>query len=107
MAGKTEATDNSFETFAAAVRDSCEGQAKRKGYTDSDANGPNQLAEVGRLLNFEPEHGIGEIVYKCAEYLRNPREVLLVKIAGWAFILWKRNQAEQVGKIGEVEVLRA
>lgn len=87
MAGKD--TGKSFEVFAESVRDSCDGQARRKGYTQNDVNGPNQLSEVGRLLNFEPQHGIGEIVYKCAEYLRNPREVLLIKIAGWAYILWR------------------
>lgn len=90
MEGKK--TEKSFEVFSESVRDSCEGQARRKNYTQNDANGPNQLSEVGKLLNFEPQHGIGEIVYKCAEYLRNPREVLLVKIAGWAFILWRQAQ---------------
>lgn len=78
-----------FEEFAAAVKDSCEGQANRKGYTASTIDGPNQLCEVGQLMNFEPQHGIGEIVFKCREYLVNPREVLLVKIAGWAYILWR------------------
>ena len=79
----------SMNEFLALVRDSVEGQAKRKNYTASDnAEGPNQLMEVGRLLNYEPQHGIGEIVFKCAEYLRNPREVLLIKIAGWAAVLW-------------------
>jgi hypothetical protein len=47
------------------------------------------LSEVAKLLHLEPQHGIGEIVYKCAEYLKNPREVLLVKIAGWSYILWR------------------
>ena len=80
-----------FEEFLEAVRDSVEGQAKRKNYTKNDVNGENQLSEVGRLLEFEPQHGIGEIVYKCAEYLKNPREVLLIKIAGWAGVLWMRH----------------
>jgi hypothetical protein len=83
---------NSFDAFSAAVKDSVDGQAKRKNYAREGLNGRNQLAEVGALLNFEPQHGIGEIVYKCSEYLANPREVLLVKIAGWAYILWKRSQ---------------
>jgi hypothetical protein len=81
-----------FEDFLEAVRDSVEGQAKRKNYTKNDVNGENQLSEVGRLLEFEPQHGIGEIVYKCAEYLKNPREVLLIKIAGWAGVLWMRHE---------------
>ena len=84
-----------FEEFLEAVRDSVEGQAKRKNYTKNDVNGENQLSEVGRLLEFEPQHGIGEIVYKCAEYLKNPREVLLIKIAGWAGVLWMRHHEDE------------
>lgn len=81
-----------FESFLEAVRASVDEHAKRKNYTDNGVSGENKLAEVGRLLEFEPQHGIGEIVYKCAEYLRNPREVLLEKIAGWAGILWMRHK---------------
>jgi hypothetical protein len=80
-----------FEEFLEAVRDSVEGQAKRKNYSENGVAGENKLSEVGRLLEFEPQHGIGEIVYKCAEYLKNPREVLLIKIAGWAGVLWMRH----------------
>jgi hypothetical protein len=80
-----------FEEFLEAVRDSVEAQAKRKNYSENGVAGENKLSEVGRLLEFEPQHGIGEIVYKCAEYLKNPREVLLIKIAGWAGILWMRH----------------
>jgi hypothetical protein len=83
-----------FEEFLEAVRDSVEAQAKRKNYSDNGVNGVNKLSEVGRLLNFEPQHGIGEIIYKCSEYLTNPREVLLVKIAGWAGVLWMRYHEE-------------
>ena len=84
-----------FEEFLEAVRDSVEGQAKRKNYTKNGVDGENQLIEVGRLLEFEPQHGIGEIVYKCAEYLKNPREVLLIKIAGWAGVLWMRHHEDE------------
>ncbi len=63
--------------------------AKRKNYTKNDADGDNQLASVMTLLGIAAPHGIGEIIYKCAEFLKTPRKVLLVKIAGWAFILWR------------------
>lgn len=87
--------DRTFDAFMALVKDSCEGQANRKGYTKGKIDAPNQLTEVATLLEFEPQHGIGEIVYKCAEYLKNPREVLLVKIGGWAYILWRRSHDKQ------------
>lgn len=84
--------EKTFDAFMGQVRDSCEGQAKRKNYyREGDIESPNQLSDVSNLLGLEPQHGIGEIVYKCAEYLKNPREVLLVKIAGWAYILWRRS----------------
>jgi len=80
------------DEFLALVKESVDAKAREKNYTQTDADGKNQLIEVGTLLSFEPQHGIGEIVYKCAEYLKNPREVLLIKIAGWAYILWRRGR---------------
>src|ERR1700675_1681062 len=84
-----------FEEFLEAVRDSVEGQAKRKNYSENGLAGENKLGEVGRLMELEPQHGLGEIVYKCAEYLKNPREVLLIKIAGWAGVLWMRHEGSK------------
>ena len=78
-----------FEEYAALVLDSCESQAKRKGYTDNDIGGDNKLAQVTAILGIGRAHGIGEIIYKAVEYLKNPREVLLIKISGWCFILWR------------------
>jgi len=87
--------ERAFDQFAAAVRDSCEAHAKRKNYnTSGDVDGDNQLLKVCTILGIHTHHGIGEIIYKCAEYLTNPREVLLVKIAGWAFVLWREHKGE-------------
>lgn len=78
-----------FEEFQKQVRESCESHAQRKGYTTSDVNGENQLLRVAVALGIHDQHSIGEIVYKCAEYLKAPRDLLLIKIAGWAYIIWK------------------
>ena len=83
-----------FDEFVAAVKDSCEGHARRKNYTSEGVDGDNQLLRVCTLLNIHTPHAIGEIIYKCAEYLRTPRSVLLEKIAGWAFILWRELDPE-------------
>ena len=83
-----------FDEFAKAVRDSCEGHAKRKGYTTSDADGDNQLITVATAMGFHEAHSIGEIVYKCAEYLKAPRDVLLIKIAGWAYVVWRARNGD-------------
>lgn len=81
-----------FQEFADAVRDSVEAHAKRKNYTTEGADGDNQLLKVCTLLGIHEHHSIGEIIYKCAEYLKAPlptKKILLEKIAGWAFILWR------------------
>lgn len=81
--------DNSFEAFAKAVKESCSTHANRKNYTDNDIDGKNKMAEITKMLGINREHGIAEIIYKAAEYLRTPRRVLLEKISGWAFIVWR------------------
>jgi hypothetical protein len=78
-----------FEQFVKEVHDSCEGHAKRKNYTTQDINGDNQLANVLGILKIDHAHGIGEIIYKVAEFLRDPKPLLMVKTAGWAWIIWR------------------
>ncbi len=84
-----ENRDRTFAAFAAEVKDSCESHAKRKNYTQNDIDGPNQLGDIIKSLGIGSQHGIGEIIYKAAEFLKTPRRLLLVKIAGWAFVVWK------------------
>ena len=83
-----------FEEFAKHVKESCEKHAQRKGYTTSDVDGDNQLLDVAVALGIHDQHSIGEIIYKCAEYLKAPRDLLLIKIAGWAYIAWKARNEE-------------
>ena len=80
--------ERTLDAFLALVKDSVDGQAKRKGYTDNGVDGPNKLAEITKLIGIQAAHGVGECVYKLVEYLKNPREVLLIKVAGWMYILW-------------------
>jgi hypothetical protein len=85
-------SQKTFADFVAAVKDSIENHAQRKNYTTGGADDDSQLLQVATLLGIHEHHCIGEIVYKAAEYLKAPtstRKVLLEKIAGWAFILWK------------------
>jgi hypothetical protein len=84
--------EKTFDAFTKAVRDSVEGHAKRKNYTNEGADGANQLLKVCALLGIHEQHSIGEIIYKAAEYLKAPaptKRILLEKIAGWAFVLWR------------------
>lgn len=72
-----------------AVRESCEKHAQRKGYTSGSVDGPNQLLTVCTALGIHHQHSIGEIIYKAAEFLTTPKSVILEKIAGWAWVLWR------------------
>lgn len=84
-----DSNPNSFDAFAAAVRSSCDQHAKRKNYSDNGTDGHNRMISVMVEMGIHAPHCVGEIVYKCAEYLRTPRRVLLEKVAGWAYVLWK------------------
>lgn len=80
---------NSLDDFFSAVRSSVNEHARRKNYTDGDPDGENKLLVVMAALGIHQQHAIGEIIYKCAEFLRAPRRVLLEKIAGWAWTVWR------------------
>lgn len=82
---------NNLEDFFAAVRSSVDAHAARKNYTDNGPDGENKMLAVMVLLGIDVPHGIGEIIYKAAEYLKTPRRVLLEKIAGWAFCVWREH----------------
>lgn len=80
---------NSLDDFFAAVKSSVNDHAKRKNYTDNDASGDNKLLNVMVQLDIHKPHCAGEIIYKVAEYLKTPRRVLLEKVAGWAYVMWR------------------
>lgn len=85
-----------FEEFAAAVKESCEVHAQRKNYTTDGIDGDNQLLNICVSLGIHNQHSIGEIIYKCAEFLRAPRPVIMEKVAGWAFVVWRTLPPEDV-----------
>jgi hypothetical protein len=85
----TTKKDNSLDGFFAAIRDSVDNHAKRKNYTDNDPDGQNKLAESMKMLGLHIPHCLGEIIYKVAEYHKTPRRVLMEKVAGWAWLVWR------------------
>lgn len=78
-----------FAEFTRLVADSLDGHAKRKGYSNGGPDGANALYEFEVAIGASPAHAMGEIIYKATEFLRKPRAVLALKIAGWAFLAWK------------------
>lgn len=85
---------DSFEAFTSRVKASVEDHARRKNYTDGGANEGNKMIAVMVMLGIHAPHSIGEIIYKCAEYMKAPRRVLLEKVAGWAYCLWRETKED-------------
>jgi hypothetical protein len=81
--------ERTFAAFCEQVRESLEPQAHRKGYSDGGADGEQPLYDEGIELGDEPAHGWGEIRLKIREWFHEPRSVLLLKVAGWAFLTWR------------------
>lgn len=97
--GTKMAVDNTFEglkpqprtmaEFFRLIDDSLGAHASRKGYSDAGADGTNKLYEFTQSIGASAGHSCGEIIYKMTEYMKEPREVLLIKAAAWAFLEWK------------------
>jgi hypothetical protein len=75
--------------FNKLVQESLEKHAERKGYNDTGADGDNMLYRFTKHIGASNGHSMGEIIYKATEYMKDAREVLLIKIAAWAFLEWK------------------
>lgn len=89
-------TDRTYQDFTQAVKELLEGKAKTKKYNETGIDGPNQLFEfVSSLGEGPPLHALGEIVYKVKRYaaLKNEEDVL--KIAAWAFLVWRHQHANK------------
>lgn len=79
---------NTLEDFLNEIRDTCTGFAARKGYTNGGPEESNVLGPILKAAGVAQDHSIGEIIAKCVEFRREPRRVVAVKIAGWAWRLW-------------------
>jgi len=77
-----------FEEFSVEVREQLEGKARRKGYNETGVEGRNLLFEFN--FQFFPGHAQGEIVYKLVRGLEKKDPEDLVKVAAWAYLIWKQ-----------------
>lgn len=83
-------TDQTFDSFIKQVHALLEPTASGKGYNTTGVDGHNPLYEF--VASFAgPHHALGEIVYKAKRYeaKRNLEDVL--KIAAWAFLVYKHH----------------
>ena len=78
-----------FLKFSNEVRDLLEYTAVEKGYNTTGADGPNQLYDFINTMNAGPGHPAGEIIYKIQRYMRKKDKKDLLKIAAWAFLIWR------------------
>jgi hypothetical protein len=85
-----------FEKFVSTMHEFCGGTAAAKGYNTTGVDGHNAVyhfvqEEVGMGTH---AHGLGEIIYKVLRYQRRRNPEDLVKIAAWAFLVWKHHLEE-------------
>ena len=76
----------SFDEFARQARDLVDAQAASKGYNSTGAEGPNALFDFTHNMGLS--HAEGEIVYKVVRWHSKRDKADLLKIVGWAFLLW-------------------
>ena len=81
----------SFQRFTREVQQSIRAYGKKKGYRSDKRD----LFEFTVACGAARGHAVGEIIYKAIEFFRRPRKVLLVKIAGWAFLAWRHIDAPE------------
>lgn len=77
-----------WETFVKETRELLEPTASGKGYNSTGVDGKNELFEfVSGIAG--PGHALGEIVYKAVRYKNKHQEDDLLKIAAWAYLIWR------------------
>lgn len=80
-----------FGAFSAAVRDTIEGKALAKGYASEDDG-----SVLRKFVDqFFPGHALGEVVYKAVRYSRKGDPTDLIKIAAWAYLVWRGDPLEE------------
>jgi hypothetical protein len=79
-----------FDDFAKAIRALLDGAAAQKSYNKTGVDGPNDLFDFVEQIAGDG-HALGEIVYKVKRYhaRKNPEDIL--KIAAWAFLIWRKH----------------
>ena len=86
-----------FASFCDAVRDLLDETAADKGYHNAGLTGPNPLYAFVAETAGGPGHALGEIIYKVRRYAarRDPEDLL--KIAAWAFLVWRFDRPDARG----------
>lgn len=80
-----------FDEFVRAVRSLLDENASAKGYNQTGTDGPNQLFDF--VAAHAPGHAAGEIIYKIVRYQGRHDQTDLLKVAAWAFLMWRSGRS--------------
>jgi len=78
-----------FDTFSAEVRALLDHTAVEKSYSSLGPDGPNELYDFIHGMVGGHGHALGEIVYKAKRFAAKGNREDLLKIAAWAFLIWR------------------
>lgn len=78
-----------FKQFVKEVEALCGGTANEKGYNRTGVDGQNDLYQFIQNLSKNDSHAMGEIIYKAVRYTNKRDKRDLLKIAAWAYLVWK------------------
>ena len=81
-----------FESFVAQMRAILEPTAAGKGYNTTGVDGDNSLYEFVAETVGGQGHAIGEAIYKIKRYAAKGNPEDLVKLASWAFLMFKHHE---------------
>lgn len=87
------AKERTFNEFAEQVESLLNGTAAGKGYNKNGPDGFNQLYSFVQRMNDGHGHALGEIVYKARRYAAKGNIEDVMKIAAWAFLIWKHDES--------------
>lgn len=79
---------NSFEFFVSEVKSLLDKAAESKGYNKTGIEGDNPVYNFMHNL-FGDAHPLGEIIYKVIRFHNKGDKNDLLKIAAWAYLVWK------------------
>ena len=89
-----KAEKDSFEAFVSLIQDAVDKGAKEKGYNRTGVEGKNEMFQfLNGTVAPNDSHALGEIIYKAVRYSNKHDKTDLVKIAAWAFLIWKHGEA--------------
>jgi hypothetical protein len=82
-----EPRTSSWTQFTDSVKILLEPTASEKGYNTTGVKGKNELYEF--VSSHASGHALGEIIYKAVRYGKKKDKNDILKIAAWAYLIWK------------------